>query len=553
MNSFIKNNVKSLVQLLSFWNFVLAFSSTVIALSLVLSSEIGIAVKVVAVTVCLAIAVGAVTAGIKMLRKGSNARIWAFLVNYLTFLICLIGSFQTIGFFLIFDKISEYFSRGFITLIILALGFLLRGWIKSALLKDEDNRTYRITTNIILGIIALIFIFQVNIIPIFFSLFLNLNNMVAIGFFLGCILLALVSIILHSSPFQKYFNTTNIQSEAIAGYLFLTPNLLGFLIFFAGPLLLSFFMSFFHWDSLSPDPPSFVGLGNYLEIFTLSISKLTSETQPLSQVIDGAVFSELTRFSLFGNWMIIGARDPLFWVALGNTVRYALMVVPLSVAFALVLSSILNSEIPGMKFFRVLFFIPSIAAIVGVAIVWRWLFNALVGFINYGLSQVTDFINLFMINDIAWENIQWLSNPKIALFAIAIMAVWQTVGFNTILFLAGLQSIPKSLYEASTIDGANPVQRFFKITIPMLAPTTFFVIATTMIQALQLFEQVYIATPNPETINNATLSVVFYLYQNGFERFRQGYASATAWVLFLLIFIATFYQYWRQKKADSIY
>jgi len=158
-----------------------------------------------------------------------------------------------------------------------------------------------------------------------------------------------------------------------------------------------------------------------------------------------------------------------------------------------------------------------------------------------------------MINDIAWENIQWLSNPKIALFAIAIMAVWQTVGFNTILFLAGLQSIPKSLYEASTIDGANPVQRFFKITIPMLAPTTFFVIATTMIQALQLFEQVYIATPNPETINNATLSVVFYLYQNGFERFRQGYASATAWVLFLLIFIATFYQYWRQKKADSIY
>ena len=377
--------------------------------------------------------------------------------------------------------------------------------------------------------------------------------MVAIGFFLGCILLALVSIILHSSPFQKYFNTTNIQSEAIAGYLFLTPNLLGFLIFFAGPLLLSFFMSFFHWDSLSPDPTSFVGLGNYLEIFTLSISNLTSAIQPLSQVIDGAVFSELTRFSLFGNWMIIGARDPLFWVALGNTVRYALMVVPLSVAFALVLSSILNSEIPGMKFFRVLFFIPSIAAIVGVAIVWRWLFNALVGFINYGLSQVTDFINLFMINDIAWENIQWLSNPKIALFAIAIMAVWQTVGFNTILFLAGLQSIPKSLYEASTIDGANPVQRFFKITIPMLAPTTFFVIATTMIQALQLFEQVYIATPNPETINNATLSVVFYLYQNGFERFRQGYASATAWVLFLLIFIATFYQYWRQKKADNIY
>jgi len=553
MNSFIKNNLKSLVQLLSFWNFVLAFSSTAIAISLFLSSEMGMAVKVFAIAVCLAIAAGAVTAGIKMLMNGNKARIWAFVVNYFAFLICLIGSIQTLGFFLIFDTISEYFSRGFITMLILAVGFLVRGWIKTALFKDEDNRTYRIASSIILGIIALIFIIQIKIIPILFSLFLNLNNMVAIGFFLGWILLALVSIILNSGPFQRYFNTTNVQSEAIAGYLFLTPNLLGFLIFFAGPLLLSFFMSFFHWDSLSPEPPSFVGIGNYLEIFTLSISTLTSGTQPLSQVMDGSVFSELSRFSLFGNWMIIGARDPIFWVALGNTVRYALMVVPLSVGFALILSSILNSELPGMKLFRVLFFIPSIAAIVGVAIVWRWLFNALVGFINYGLSQIVDFLNIFLINDIIWENIQWLSDPRIALFAIAIMAVWQTVGFNTILFIAGLQSIPKSLYEAGTIDGANPVQRFFKITIPMLAPTTFFVIATTTIQALQLFEQVYIATPNPETINNATLSVVFYLYQNGFERFRQGYASATAWVLFLLIFIATFVQYRRQQKAENNY
>ncbi len=553
MNSFIKNNLKSLVQLLSFWNFVLAFSSTVIAVSLFLSSQIGITVKVVAVTVCLSITVGAVTAGIKMLMNGSNARIWAFVVNYFAFLVCLIGSIQTLGFFLIFDTISEYFSRGFITMLILAVGFLVRGWVKTALFKDEDNRTYRIITNIILIIFALVFVIQIKIIPILFSLFLNLNNMAAIGFFLGWILLAFVSLILNSGPFQKYFNTTHLQSEAIAGYLFLTPNLLGFLIFFAGPLMLSFFMSFFNWDSLSPDPPDFIGLGNYLEIFTLSMSTLTSATQPLSQVMDGTVFSELTRFSLFDNWMIIGARDPIFWQALGNTIRYALMVVPLSVGFALILSSILNSELPGMKLFRVLFFIPSIAAIVGVAIVWRWLFNAIVGFINYGLSQITDFINLFLINDIVWENVQWLSDPKIALFAIAIMAVWQTVGFNTILFLAGLQSIPKSLYEAGTIDGANPVQRFFKITIPMLAPTTFFVIATTMIQALQLFEQVYIATPNPETINNATLSVVFYLYQNGFERFRQGYASATAWVLFLLIFIATFIQYRRQQKADNNY
>ncbi|MBI9096883.1 MAG: sugar ABC transporter permease [Spirochaetaceae bacterium] len=553
MNSFINKNIRALVSIISFWNFILTFTSVVIAMAVVMNPSLSQMVKIIALLVLSGVAIVSSIAGIKMLGNKKNSRFWALAVNYIVFLICAIGTIQRLGFFLIINDLAKTFPQGFFTLIILIISFIIKGWIKSAFFRNSENRIYNIVSNSVIGAIAILFIVQIELLQIFFRILLNLNNSITIGLFLGTILLGIISIVLNSSPFQKYYVTSGRHSEAIAGYLFLTPNLLGFLIFFAGPLLLSFFMSFFHWDVLSPDPPQFIGLGNYLNIFTLSAASLSSQSQPLNQVMDAAIFSELSRFSLFGKWFVIGAKDNLFWIALGNTIRFALMSVPLSVAFALILSNILNSDIPGMKLFRVLFFIPSIAAIVGVALIWKWLYNGIVGFINYGLSQVVDFLNIFLIHDIVWENINWLSNPNIALFAIAIMAVWQTVGFNTVLFLAGLQNIPKSLYEASTIDGAGPVRKFFKITIPMLAPTTFFVVATTSIQALQLFEQVYIATSNPEYINNATLTVVFYLYQSGFENFRQGYASATAWVLFLLIFIVTFFQYRRQKSADDIY
>lgn len=553
MNSFIKNNTRSFVQILSFWNFVLAFSSLIITISVILNPTMSSLVKSISAIVLFGIVILSVISGIKMLKEKPNGRLWSLGVNYVVFLICLIGTIQSLGFFMIIDDLARTFNKGFFTFLILLLGLLFKFMIQNSSEKMGDNKLYKRITNSILGIVGIVFVFQINLIPIFFSIFLNLNNLTSIGLFLGAILLGLISYILNSVPLQNYFTTTNKQSEAISGYLFLTPNLLGFLVFFAGPLVLSLFMSLFHWDVLSPEPHEFIGFGNYIKIFTLSISSLASSGQPLSQVMDASIFSELTRFSIFGKWLVIGAKDNLFWIALGNTIRFALMSVPLSVSLALVLSNVLNSDIPGMKIFRVVFFIPSIAAVVGVALIWKWLYHGLVGFINFGLSNVVDFLNIFLQADILWENINWLSNPNIALFAIAIMVVWQTVGFNTVLFLAGLQNIPKSLYEASTIDGAGPVTRFFRITIPMLAPTTFFVVVTSTIQSLQLFEQVYIATSNPETINNATLSVVFYLYQNGFERFKQGYASATAWVLFLLIFAVTIVQYRRQKKADDIY
>jgi ABC-type sugar transport system permease subunit len=561
MKQIIARNLQSLLRLLSLWGLFVALAAVGGAATFLVSSSATTLLRILLPVLLLLFSAAAIIMFIQLYGGHRRGRLWALGVHYIGFLGLFLPAIHQMGLFLVIDRIAANFADGFFTMIILVILVALRQWLMSSVrsrARADGIPTRRITavSRISLAgvlLVALVLTVQIGVFPALWWVILRLGNLTTLGLLLGSAIMALVCLFLMDETVQAHFATTHQQAQAIAGFIFLTPNVLGFLIFFAGPLVLSFVMSFFAWDALSPDPPRFIGLGNYLEILSIRLAILASPTQALTAVMDGLRFAELTRFSLFGTWILIGARDPLFWVSLGNTVRFALMAVPMSVALALVLSSVLNSDIPGMKVFRVIFFIPSIAAIVGIALIWKWLYHGIVGFINFGLSRVTDFINFFLTQDLVYENINWLSTPSIALFAIAIMAVWQTVGFNTVLFLAGLQNIPKSLYEASTIDGAGPVSRFFRITLPLLAPTTFFVVATSTIQALQLFEQVYIATSNPETVNNATLTVVFYLYQNGFERFSQGYASATAWVLFLLIFVVTVIQYRRQKAAESLY
>jgi ABC-type sugar transport system permease subunit len=192
--------------------------------------------------------------------------------------------------------------------------------------------------------------------------------------------------------------------------------------------------------------------------------------------------------------------------------------------------------------------------VVGIALVWQWLFNSTIGYINYFITLTIDFLNSTGGDQFADPQIRWLSSSNTALTAVVIMSAWQWTGFNTVLFLAGLQNIPGELYEAATVDGANSWQKFFKITLPLLAPTTFFVLTTTVIQSMQVFEQVFILIPtNPAGPDNSTLTIVLYLYQKGFQRFEQGYASAIAWVLFILIFAVTLYQFQRQRGGEAAY
>jgi ABC-type sugar transport system permease subunit len=364
----------------------------------------------------------------------------------------------------------------------------------------------------------------------------------------GGVLFAVMCWAMWRPPAAQAMGVNNARQEALEGFLFLSPNVIGFLLFLAGPLLLSLYTSFTNWDGFGTQ--EWVGLDNYARLLSLTLVPLAAPDQLASAALDVRVYDELWRFGLFGNHYLVGAADKLFWISLRNTLLFCLLIVPLSVIPAIILASILNSKLPGMKFFRSVYFIPSVAAVVGVALIWQWMYNATVGWINYGILQAATLVNGLLGLDMAAPQPRWLSSSDTALIAIAVMVVWQTLGFNTILFLAGMQNIPKTLYEAATVDGASDVRQFRHITLPLLGATTVFVVSTTLIRAFQIFEPIFIMSNPAGGPNNATLSTVLYLYQSGFQSFRQGYASAVAWLLFLIIFVVTMIQY-RQGSEET--
>ncbi|MEQ9163619.1 MAG: sugar ABC transporter permease, partial [Ilumatobacter fluminis] len=246
----------------------------------------------------------------------------------------------------------------------------------------------------------------------------------------------------------------------------------------------------------------------------------------------------------FGQHWVIGARDVEFWLSMRNIFVFLVLAVPLSVLPALVLSSVLASKLPGMKIFRAIYFIPSVAGVIGVSIVWGQMFDATIGWINYLLDLVG------LSEPGAGHG--WLTQRSTALLSMVVVFAWMSFGFNTVLYLAGHQAIPKELYEAAEIDGASTWQIFRRITVPQLRNTTFYVLITTSILALQLFEIVWILSrPVPGGPNYATQTPVLTLYQEAFANNRQGYASALAWVLFLVIFGFTAAQFRMQRDETS--
>lgn len=219
-------------------------------------------------------------------------------------------------------------------------------------------------------------------------------------------------------------------------------------------------------------------------------------------------------------------RDELFWKAFFNTLYCLSIALPVTTVLALLNAVLLNRKDTRMKnLFKVCFFLPFVTNTVAIAIVWSWIFNPHYGLMNWVLG-------LFGI-----RGPQWLSDPKWAMLAIIVFVVWRGLGYNTLLFLAGLQNIPQELYEAAELDGANAWQKFLYVTLPMLRPTTVFVTTMMIIGYLQLFEEPYMLTQGGPM--NATLSIVLYLYRQGFKFFKLGYASSIAVVLFLLIISLT--------------
>lgn len=304
------------------------------------------------------------------------------------------------------------------------------------------------------------------------------------------------SIIRGKQEIKKGKLTSLFYKDGTWAVIFLLPHLILFLAFMLIPVIASFILSFTSWDMISQI--EWVGFGNYVELF------------------NDEIFIEV------------------FW----NTIYFTAVSVPVGIFISLILAVALNQKIRGIKFYRVAYFLPVISSMVAVAIIWQWIYNPEYGFLN------------FMLGIVGIDGPNWLSSQSWSMPAVIVTSIWKGLGFNMLIFLAGLQGIPDSYYEAAELDGASTWAKFRFITVPLLSPTTFFITIMAVINSFQVFDTVYLMTGGGP--GRSTSVLVHYLYQNGFEYFRMGYASAMAYVLFFLVFIITLIQFWRQKK-NSLY
>jgi ABC-type sugar transport system permease subunit len=483
-------------------------------------------------------------------RKDHRGRLLSLALDYLSFVACFVTFLNAGEVFIGIDSLADVFGGG-VPYLGLALGGYLLGTLGDRLSRSPTAEArLRQVSRYLVAAGVILFLWKVNLLGGLMHFAVKAAHPIGLAAFSGTIVFAFAIWGMWREATANALHAKVHHEQLLSGWLFLSPNLLGFLVFFAGPLLLSFYFSFTNSDAFNP--PDWIGLDNYARILNIRFVPLSSPDQLARDVVDIRIYDEVGRLRIGKGGLLFAAADKFFWLALRNTLTYALFAVPLSVIPALFLANILNSRLPGMKFFRAVYFIPSIAAIVGISLVWQWLYNATIGYINYFITLGVEGLNGVFQAGLIDPKIRWVSDERTALLSVIIIAAWQTMGFNTVLFLAGLQNIPGELYEAATVDGAGPWAKFRRITIPMLAPSTFYVVSTTTIQAMQVFEQVFILMNPAEGPNNSTITLVLYLYRSGFINFKQGYASAIAWVLFIVIFGLTLIQFQRQRRS-SIY
>jgi len=273
-------------------------------------------------------------------------------------------------------------------------------------------------------------------------------------------------------------------------FLFIAPAVILFAVFVLGPLVASFYWSFTEYNGIHA--PKWVGLDNYRNIFT---------------------------------------NDPRFWKSIRNTVFYTVCVIPAGVVLSLLLAMALDQKIRFKNFFRAVYFIPAITSVIAISVIWKWMFAGE----KYGL------INHFLIL-MGFKPVDWLMSPTWTMPAIIVMSIWAGIGYNMIIFLAGLQTIPSAVYEAADIDGGNMWDKFWHITLPLLKPAMVFVVVMGFITSFQVFERIYIMTESEFGIGgvlDSALTVVAYLYDMGFRKFQMGYAAALGYIIFAVVFIVT--------------
>ena len=287
------------------------------------------------------------------------------------------------------------------------------------------------------------------------------------------------------------------RSDWLWGYLFISINFVGFAIFSLGPIVASLVLSFMNWRLLQP--PQFTGLDN------------------LAQLVD----------------------DGMFFQTLLNTGYFVVGYVPLITVLAFLLAVLLNRPLVGIGLLRGIYFMPSITLLVSVAMVWHWLLDPQAGMIN------------FILGSVGLPAPQWLADPYWSMPTIIVIAVWQDVGYFAVIYLAGLQSVPGSLYEAAEIDGASAWQKLTRITVPLMVPTTFFVLVTSLITGWQVFALPFLMTQGGPA--NSTYTLLLYIYNQAFTSLHMGYASLMAWALFLIIFIVTLVQWRFVQREENVF
>ncbi|HXL03384.1 MAG TPA: sugar ABC transporter permease [Bacillota bacterium] len=285
--------------------------------------------------------------------------------------------------------------------------------------------------------------------------------------------------------------------QTLTAWSFILPSLIGLGIFVYGSLVYSLYISFTSWDLLTP--AKWVGFANYARVF----------------------------------------RDETFIQCLYNTVYFVVAIVPLGIVFAMAMAMALNKQLPGIGFFRAAYYMPSITSTIAIGMVWLWIFNPDQGVLNALLKLIG-----------VSNPPRWLESRVWAKPALSIMRLWQVSGYYMIMYLSGLQNIPNELYEAAEIDGATGWQKTKYVTVPLLSNTTLFATIMLIIEVFNLFEAVYVMTEGRP--GGSTNTILYYIYAQAFQRYRMGYASAMAWVLFVILFVITLIQFAARRRKEEI-
>ena len=293
---------------------------------------------------------------------------------------------------------------------------------------------------------------------------------------------------------KKKKATARQKKDWFAGYVFIAPVTLGLLVFYIWPFIQNFWFRFNDVNKFNVT--HFIGLDNYKQL--------------------------------------IG--DAEVWTTFGNTLKYVVFTVPIGLFLSICIAALLNAKIRGTSIYRTLYFLPSVTMAAAVAMVWKWVFNEKMGILNS------------IIAGLGGERVGWLTNPKTALFIVMLVGLWMSVGYNMIILLAGMQGIPKTYYEAASIDGAGGLAQFFKITIPLLTPSIFFVMITSIISGFQVFDVVYMMVLKSNPAYESTQTVVMLFYRQAFDYGYKGYAAAISILIFIAIMIVTIFQLIGQKK-----